>query len=65
MACFSNFFKIRQWVAKQKENFFMLSPEDLKYVEDHKDELKKQWKQNERGNIMNQTKTSIFHALNT
>jgi hypothetical protein len=52
-------------VAKQKENFFMLSPEDLKYVEDHKDELKKQWKQNERGNIMNQTKTSIFHALNT
>ena len=29
-------------MVKQKENFFTLSPEDLKYVEDHKDKLKKE-----------------------
>jgi hypothetical protein len=28
-------------VAKQKENFFTLGPDDMKYVEDHKDRLKK------------------------
>ncbi|XP_028396274.1 uncharacterized protein LOC114520240 [Dendronephthya gigantea] len=32
---------IRQWVAKQKENFFTLNPEDMKYVEEQKQNLKK------------------------